>query len=372
MPNVRPRSSLPQQALLIVLLAASLAAQTPETQPAGTDRDSSSISGRGAGGVLRGNVYRHSVFIKGKVVLEDGRPAPPDATVLIRCTGQPEWEVGLEPGGNLSVHFTAVSPETMTGPRRYGVEFGIYIDCRLHALLNGYYSSPVIVSGYDAMGNFDAGTIRLKRKKGGKGMTVSATSVGAPPAARKALEKARAASRKKKWKTVRRRLEEATRIYPEYAAAWYEFGRMYEATGKPEKAREVYEKAVGLDENYLPPVVRLAYLDASRGDWDRVRERTRYVVDRNPYEFPDAWFYNAAACLQLKDFAGAEAGAREAVRLGAYRKYPQVLHILGMALAQQGRIEEAKQQLRRFLEIAPKARERAIVEEQLAFLEGRR
>ncbi len=354
------------------LLGIAAPAQTPQTQPAGMDRDSSSISGRGAGGVLRGNVYRHSVFIKGKVVVEDGRPAPADASVLIRCTGQPEWEVGLEPGGNLSIHFTAVSPETMTGPRRYGVEFGVYIDCRLHVLLNGYYSNPVIVSGYDAMGNFDAGTIRLMRKKDGEGMTVSATSVDAPPAARKALQKARAAVRKKKWKTARRRLEQAVRIHPEYAAAWYELGRVYEATGKPEKAREVYEKAVGLDESYLPPVVRLAYLDASRGDWDRVRERTGHVVDRNPYEFPEAWFYNAAACLQLKDFAGAEAAAREAVRLEAYRKYPQVLHILGMALAQQGRIEEAKAQLRRFLEIAPAARERSIVEEQLAYLEDHR
>ncbi len=371
MSNVPPRS-LPLQLLLIALLAAPLAAQMPETQPTGADRDSSSISGRGAGGVLRGNVYRHSVFIRGKAVLEDGRPAPPDATVLIRCTGQPEWEVGVEPGGVISVHFTAVSPESMTGPRRYGVEFGVYVDCRLQVLLNGYYADPVIVSGNDAMGNFDAGTIRLKRKKGGKGMTVSATSVEAPPAARRALEKARAAARKKKWKTARRRLDEAIRIYPEYAAAWYELGRIQEARRRPEKARELYEKAVEFDGNYLPPVVRLAYLDASRRDWRRVRERTRYVLDRNPYEFPNAWFYNAVACLQLEDFAAAEASAREAVRLEAHRKYPQVLHILGMALARQGRLDEAKAQLRRFLEIAPEAPERAIVEEQLAFLEGRR
>lgn len=354
------------------LLATFALAQVPETQPTGTDRDSSSISGRGAGGALRGNVYRHSVFIRGKAVLDDGRPAPPDATVLIRCTGQPDWEVGVEPGGVISIHFTAVSPESMTGPRRYGVEFGVYIDCRLHVLLNGYYSDPVIVAGNDAMGNFDAGTIRLKRKKGARGMTVSASSLEAPPAAKKALAKAQAAGRKKKWKAARRRLDEALRIYPKYAAAWYELGRLYEATKKPEKAREAYERALAADGSYLRPALRLAYLDASRGDWRRVEERTQYVLNRNPYEFPEAWFYQAAARLQLRDFAGAEASAREAIQLKAYRKYPQVLHILGMALAQQGRIEEAKVELRRFLEIAPRAPERTIVEQQLAFLEGRR
>ncbi len=354
------------------LLAAPASAQPPETAPAGSDLGNSSISGRGAGAPARGNVYRHSVFIKGKAVLEDGRPAPPDATVLVRCTGQPEWEVGVEPGGLISVHFTAISPETMTGPRRYGIEFGVSIDCRLQVLLNGYYAEPVIVSGNDSMGNFDAGTIRLVRKRAGRGMTVSASSVEAPPAARKALEKARAAARKKKWKAARRRLDEAIRIYPEYAAAWYESGRVYEATRQPEKARQAYEKAAAFDGGYLPPVLRLAYLDASHGDWRRVEERTQYVLDRNPYEFPEAWFYQAAARLQLRDFAGAEASAREAIRLKAYRKYPQVLHILGMVLAQQGRIDEAKAQLRRFLEIAPRAPERAIVEQQLAFLEGRK
>jgi tetratricopeptide (TPR) repeat protein len=156
------------------------------------------------------------------------------------------------------------------------------------------------------------------------------------------------------------------KVYPNYAEAWYELGRAHEETQRTGEAREAYQKAVELDDHYLPPAVRLAALDARAGDWESVAARTGRIIRMNPVDFPEAYFYNAVACFQLRQWPETERAAREAVARNAHRQYPQVLHILGMVLAQQGRLEEAVNELERFLEVAPTAKERPVVERQIA------
>jgi Flp pilus assembly protein TadD len=344
-------------------------------QPAGSAIGNSSISGRGGtsstGTGSSANVYRHSVFIRGQVELPDGSPAPSDTSVQMRCVGQSDFTDEVDSSGNFSFYFTAISPEAMTGPRRYGIKFGVYVNCQLQAMANGHYSDLKVLSGNDSMGNFLAGTIVLKPKGDREGSTtVSVTNLQAPKPARKAYSAGLQYMQDRKWKQARKQLEKAVAEYPDYTAAWHELGRVCEELKQDEEAVGAYEKAISLDSHYLPPTVRLAAMDYKLGRWKSVLERTGRVIHLNPVDFPDAYFYNAVANFQFQDWPRTELASREAIRLGTHQNHPQVVHILGMSLAQQGRLEEALTELERFLEIWPEASERPMVERQIAAIRG--
>jgi Tfp pilus assembly protein PilF len=53
------------------------------------------------------------------------------------------------------------------------------------------------------------------------------------------------------WKEAAYRWEKATQIDPTYGAAWNNLAVAYEQQGNFDKAREAYEKAVGLEPNNL-------------------------------------------------------------------------------------------------------------------------
>jgi len=99
---------------------------------------------------------------------------------------------------------------------------------------------------------------------------------------------------------------------------------------------------------------------------------TAMVLQANPCEFPEAHFLNSLAHLSLNDYLQAEKRAREAIGMGVDEKYPQVEHILGLALANQHHFEEASAHLRKYLEIAPDAVNASQAREDLAQVERNR
>ncbi len=352
----------------------------PQTQersgvPAGTASGSSSISGRGPTSSSRVGstdpVYRNSITIRGRVELKEGGKPPSDTQVLLRCVGQPDLEEEVDSSGHFAFQFTGVNPESVTGPRTYGVTFGVHVDCRIQAVARGYYSQMEVVAGQDSFGNFDAGVLKLHAKSESGGLSVSATTLEAPAEAREAYERGRKLAAKKKWKKARSEFEAAVSAFPKFAAAWFELGRVADSEGKAGEARLAFEKAIQADERYLPPQMRMAVIEAGEGNWQRVLDRTGRIIAANPYEFSEAYFYRAAAAFRLNDWEMAESSGRAAIDMNVHQTYPQVVHILGMVLAQQGKFDEAVAELERFLEIAPEARERPIVEQQIAAIRDR-
>jgi len=351
-----------------VLCAPLLPGQFAGSQsPTGTATANSSISGRGAGATNSGNAHRTSVFIRGKVLLPDGRPAPAETLVQMRCVGQADMEEDTAADGAFAFQFAAVNPESRTGPRKFGITFGASIDCQVQAFSNGYFSNMKTVTGNDAMGRFDAGTIILRKKSEGEGegYTVSLNSLKAPNAAKRAYKKGIEEARKQKWSKAEKELKAAVKAYPDYAAAWYNLGLVYEARKKAKPAREAYQKAFGADGDYLPPAVKLAAFDARDNQWEKVEERTANIIKKSSNEFPDAYFYRAIASLELQHDADAETAAREAIRLEVQKRYPQIVHILGMALAAQGKLEDAEKQMEYFLTLSRDARQKKVAEAQL-------
>jgi len=338
---------------------------------------------------------RRPLFIMGKVVMEDG--APPPETLLINrvCSGivRPEGytdskgRFSFELGRNTAVFADAsVSNITMGGwgdPRaQRQMEGGItsqgptgglserdLIGCEIQAYLPGYRSDAVMLTGRRLLDNPDVGTIILHRVGNVEGTTISFTSIGAPKDAKKAFEKGRDAMRKQKLDDALKHLEKAVGLYPQYAAAWFDLGRVHEFKNNLPEARKAYEQALAADAKFVSPYMQIAGLAAREQNWKGVLENTDRVVKLNPVDFPAAYYFNAVANYNLRNLDGAEKSAREGLKADTQHRFPKMSHLMGVILAQKQDLAGAAQHMKKYLELAPNANDASLVKSQLAELE---
>ncbi len=331
------------------------------------------------------------IYLQGKVVFEDGTPAPPNVVIERVCAGRPipegytdskgrfSFEVGrnahLIPDASVGSYGTppGLSPSQWGGggygPGTTGISERDLAGCELQARLPGYRSTSIELTGRKLFDNPNVGTIVLRKLGNVSGYTISMSSLQAPKKAKKAFSKGMKEAGKKKWDKALQQFEKAVAEYPKYAEAWYALGQVYQTQKNIKKAREAYEKAIEADKKYMNPYVKLAYLDAMNNEWQKVADLTGLVLKRNPYDFPEAYFLNSMAHLNLKNNSAAEKSAREAIKMNYWKQRPQLEQILGLALAFQNQYEEAVAHLRRYLELTPNARNAPLVREQLSRLE---
>lgn len=330
------------------------------------------------------------IFLSGKVVLDDGTP-PPDPVVIERvCNGISRPEAYTDSKGRFSFqlgHNMSVMPDASVsssadagafgsnsrtggfGNTRGGISERELMGCELRAVLAGYRSEVVSLAGRRVMDNPEVGTIILRRLGNVEGLTISATSALAPKDARKAFDKGRSEFRKQKWANAQKELDKAVQIYPKYAAAWHQLGLVHEKQNKLEEARNAYAKALEADPKFVSPYLQIALLDARESKWQEVADTTDRVLRLNPFDFPQAFFYNSVANFNLRKLDAAEKSAREAVKLDTQNRMPKVNHLLGLILAQKADYAEAALHMRNYLKLLPKASDADQVRKQLAEVE---
>ncbi|MEP7364187.1 MAG: tetratricopeptide repeat protein [Acidobacteriota bacterium] len=341
------------------------------------------------------------IFLSGKVVTDDGTPPPEPATIERICGGgnaRPEGytdskgRFSFELGRNMGMMQDAsVSSSNDTfgnrgggmgqggiggmGAGGMGGTSGIserdLMGCEIRANLPGYVSSVVNLSGRRMLDNPDVGTIILKRLAGVEGMTFSMTSAMAPKDAKKSYEKAREQIKKKKIDEAQKELEKAVEVYPKYAVAWYELGMIYQQASRKDEARKAYEASLKADDKYVNPYLQLAVLSAGENNWKEVDETTDRVIQLNPINFPQAYFFNSVANYNLQNFDEAEKSAREAVKLDGQHRWPKAQHLLGILLAGKGENQAAVENMRGYLKFNPNGNDKSAVEKQIAEIEER-
>jgi tetratricopeptide (TPR) repeat protein len=241
--------------------------------------------------------------------------------------------------------------------------------CELRAQLAGFRSDVVNLSGRRFMDNPDVGTIVLHRLGNVEGTTISATSLQAPKDARKAYDKGREAVRKKKWDEARKQLEKAVEMYPKYAVAWFELGMIRQQNNETEPARKAYAEALAADAKFVKPYLQLALLSAQEGKWQDVVDTTDRVLRLNPFDFPEAHYYNAIANFNVKNYEAAEKSAREVVKLDTQHRMPKANHLLGVLLANKRDYSGAAEHMKNYVQYAPNATDLDLVRKQLAEIE---
>lgn len=318
---------------------------------------------------------RRPIFLSGKVVMEDGTPPPESVAIERVCNGIARREQFTDSKGRFSFQvgqnnyaYTDASTsggfDPMSGPSgpngpmgnrdvNSGISERDLMGCEVRASLPGFRSDSVNLVNRRALDNPDIGTIVLHRLGNVEGLTISATTLQAPRDARKAFEKGRKSAQKQKFDDAQKQLEKAVELYPKYAVAWYELGKVRQAAKDPEGARKAFDEALKADPKFISPYQNMAQLAAQNRKWEEVATITDKMIHLNPVDFPDAYFMNSVANLNLHRLDAAEKSASYLVSKDANHRMARANYVLGLVLAQKQDWSGAATQLRNYIEHAP-------------------
>ena len=239
-------------------------------------------------------------------------------------------------------------------------------ECAVLADLAGFTSEPVeIISRTDNNGG-NIGSIVLHRIANVQGLTISATTAAAPEEAKKLLEKGYEQEKKDRLNTALDAFQKAVDIYPQYAVAWFELGRIDMAKGNLSAARQAFGKSVQADAQYVSPYLGLSQIALQEQKWQELADLSAKVVQLNPINFPNAWLFNGYANYYLGRLAVAEKSALEGLKIDPEHHVPKLEYLLGMVLMERKDFAGASQHMQTFLHAVSDPREIAEAKKQLA------
>ena len=361
---------LVSSAAIFLFLVSSAAAQRP---PGGISRPPSRTS-RPPTPTLPDTTSQR-LFLFGKVVIDDGTELTESANIQTICKGQKRTEARTDSHGNFSFEFSSrVSGAGSLGDADSSVsDSGMnrgtqrdWHDCELQASLPGFLSQPIMLAGKVSMvESNDVGKLVLHRFGQVEGSTISVTSALAPGNANKAMEKGLDQARTEKWDEAQKSLEKAVEIYPKYAAAWFELGRVQLHEKDAAGARHSFSQSVEADSRFVSPYQALAQLAARDKQWRELADVTAKWIALNSMS-ADAWFLNAAGNYYLGSLEVAEKSARQAVKLDEAHQIPKIEYLLGMILIERHDYLQASEHMTRFLHLATKPNDVEEAQKQLA------
>ncbi len=342
----------------------------------------------------QGQDFQREIYFFGNVVQEDGAPLPMGAEIERVCNGRPTRVATVDSTGHFSFqigginNFNNVLPEAsddsfgssgVFGNRNQG-QFGPQnsmntspflnlAGCEVRARLAGYRSSSVTLTGAYTMGQVDLGVLVLYPIAKVPGTLVSITDMQAPKDARKAFERANKDIRKKNLAGAEKNLTAAVASYPNYAAAWFTLGKVYQGQKRVEDARKAYTKAVAADNKYVSPYIQLAQLAGMEQNWQEVAQITDHALTLDPLDFPEGYLFNSMAYYNLNKLDAAERSALKAQRLDGTNRLPQIHLLLANILQRKPDLAGTMEQLRIYLKVAPSASNAAQVQNWLQQLE---
>lgn len=337
------------------------------------------------------------MFLTGNVAADDGSHLPSNVMVERVCNSRVRQQVYASPAGDFSMQLGSVIDSTtldasadggsQSGLSGKNSETGIprqqLASCELRALASGFRSRDLSLVALDSSSkNIMVGTIMVHRSTKVEGTTIDAAAYKAPKDAVTAYEKGLDAQKSGKLENARRYFEKAVDVYPAYARAWFHLGTVLEKEKQKEAAHTAYARATTEDPGYLPPYLSLAVMACAAENWteairstnfilalDPFKDLTGYTMELDSFTFAEAYFYNALANYQVKNFAEAERNALKAERL--LSRIPDVHLLLGDIFARRKDYPAAIGELQTYLELVPHADNVEQVRERQAELKKR-
>lgn len=338
---------------------------------------------------------RAQITVSGRVVAADGTQLPDKVLIQRDCGGAPRTAAYTDRKGQFSFRWSdsagrlgddASQSIALGAPRGVpgvgGVDQGAAAQphsagsdspmagCRLRAVAPGYRSEEILLeTDRTLFDNYDVGTILLRRTEDAEAPPVSATSSKAPANAKRAFDKGMEALGKGKNTDAEKDFEKAVGLYPQYAEAWLDLGKLRLQEKAEDSAAEAFQKALEADGNLVEPQVYLGMFAVERKQWAEAAKYLDAALKLDPVRFPEAWFNDSVAAYNLGNYAGAEKSVRESLKLDPQHKNPRSVYLLGLILAAQKNYAGAAEQLRAYLNLAPDADDAAKVKTQLDEIE---
>lgn len=311
-----------------------------------------------------GTLPAPTMFLSGKVVLDDGTVLTEPAAIQTICFGQRETEAYSDTRGDFSFQLGSMTPNSgesfsdASNSSLGGLSNGQpaqhdWRGCQLQAVLPGYTSDMVeLGSKINMIESVDVGRLVLHRLENVRGTSISVTSALAPKSAAKALKKGREQENKGKWDEAQKSLQQAVQIYPKYAAAWFELGRVQMHKNDAASAKKSFEQSLAADSSYVNPYGGLAQLALDAHQWQEVVNLTNKLLALNSVNFPEAYFLNAVANYYLRNLDAAEKSASQGIKVDVGKQIPKLQYLLGMVLLQKHDYTEASEHMQQFLRLA--------------------
>ena len=325
-----------------------------------------------------------SFFLSGKVRADDGTPLTDAPSIQSLCKGRIRTEAYTDSKGNFSFEVSrlkerelggvvgdaSTSSSSLDSRGSQGNIADQWKDCELQAVLPGFTSQLVeLASRIQDFGNIDVGTIVLHRLEQVEGFTISATTAGAPSKAKKDYDKGRELQKQQKWDAALEKFGKAVELYPQYAVAWLEMGRVQEQEKDPVAARQSFQHAISADSKFITPYQELAQLAFRDKQWQELLDTTTEILRLNPVNFPQHWFLNATANYYLQRYDAAEQSAIKGIQVDSERRVPQLEQVLGVVLAKKQDYHGALDHIRKYLALAPNAADAEVAQKQAQELE---
>ena len=324
------------------------------------------------------------LFISGKVVLTDGSPVAESVTIESNCGGRKRVETYTDSHGNFSFELKkksntmAMQSADIGGSSDYplskngGGDAFQYRNCELEAVSPGFSSEVVqIAANMSSMiETTDVGRIVIHPIGGSTDSVLSATSLAAPSSAKKAMDKAREQEKKNKTEDAEKSLQKAVEIYPQYAAAWTELGRLQYANHDTAGAQRSFQQAIAADPKYANPYLGLAQLEAQSAHWQNAVDFTTKLLALNP-GYPVAWLIQGIGQYNLQQFDASEASARGGLKVDPDHRVPRLEHLLGLVLAGRKDYVQASEHMRLFMKYSTQPADQAEGQKMLAEIEKR-
>jgi hypothetical protein len=150
---------------------------------------------------------------------------------------------------------------------------------------------------------------------------------------------------------------------PKFADGWHALGVVDDKMGKFAEARDAYTHAVEADPKFLPAYVTMARLCIRTKDWQCALQAADSLIKVDAKRvYPEIYLHKAVAQYGLKDLAGAEESAQEAIRLDPKHTKPREEYVLGRILEAKGDLKAAREHMSKYLELEATAPDAELVQ----------
>jgi VWFA-related protein len=302
-----------------------------------------------------------SIFLRGKVVMQDGSAPNRSVTIERFCYG---------------TGASVIAANTLkTGQYVYTAELdALYWDnCGLRASVRGFESTVVPISRLNTWSNPNLPDIILREhdKSLGEGNSLTNSNIyfassPIPPNARQPWSNALQAMQKSNWTLAEGQFRIVVKEAPNLAEGWNYLGDVTQRENKSEDAAQAYENAVRINPKLMPARVGLlrVYLDLKK--WPEIEAAAADLVGQKAdVQHPEIDTYRAMARYNAGDLAGAESSVQEGIRLDTKHQMPQSELVLATILAARSDYDGARGHMQRYLELDPRAADAAEVRERM-------
>ncbi len=328
---------------------------------------------------------RPRVLLSGKVVLDDGAPLPSSAAVDTVCKGQKRIAAHTDSQGRFS--FTIGEMNSMTESMGGGFEDasisakgGMSVGntpnvthnlrewraCGVEAEMPGFTSEVIELMQRTGDEGGNIGLLVLHRSSRVEGLTISPTSAAAPDSAKKAFDRGLEQEKNTKWDAAAKSFQKAVQVYPRYAVAWLELGRVQVMQQNLAEAKRSFQQSVAADPNYQNPYLGLMQIAVQEQNWLVLADVTGKIIGLNPGGSPEVWFYNGVANYNLGKLTEAENSAQQGLKLDAAHHFPKLEYLLGIVLEEQHNYAAANDHMQAYLHLANTPKDVAAAQKELA------